>query len=252
MATTGPRHGVRGRRRIYWLIRRIPLSTEFRPRGQHEKGYHERKLLALGPPVYPILTRSFLPSSLFGARAPAAEGRPLEEPHACWSYGFVPSRIYLYQVWEGVRFGGGNGRDMIFVAIYDAHNLERRFLQTLFHGPPHLVTLCSQSAPFSACGGVGIPLSVRGVAHVTSNVQTSHTTSSSAFPKKYVFRRLFSKKLTTTCPLPFSLASVREFKLRVRFKARWSISVSKSSSWIAGNVVSSRSRVVGCIGIKYL
>jgi hypothetical protein len=96
----------------------------------------------------------------------------------------------------------------------------------------------------------GAPVSVRGVASVTSSVHCSQHTSSSALPKKYVFLRLFSKNCTTSCPRPLCWCVLS--MARTSAMVRWSISVSRSTSSMAGSVRSSRSLVSGDIEVKYL
>lgn len=93
-----------------------------------------------------------------------------------------------------------------------------------------------------------VPASVLGWASVTSSVHCSQQTSSSALPKKYVFLRLFSKNCTTSCPRPlcWCVLSIA----RTNAIVRWSISVSRSTSSMAGRVRSSRSRVRGDIEVK--
>jgi len=63
-------------------------------------------------------------------------GRGLEYPHA-----LAPAlclRVHDDLVGEGVRVGGGNGRDVIFVSVDDGDDFERCFLEGLFHGTADL------------------------------------------------------------------------------------------------------------------
>jgi hypothetical protein len=68
-------------------------------------------------------------------------------------------------------------------------------------------------------------------------------------PKKYVFLLFFSKNCTTICPLPLGWCVLSI--ARTRAKVFCSMSVSRSTSSMAGRVRSSRSRVRGDIEVKY-
>ena len=97
---------------------------------------------------------------------------------------------------------------------------------------------------------VNIPASVLGWARVTSRVHCSQQTSSSALLKKYdVFFRFFSKNCTTICPLPrgWCVLSIA----RTSANVFCSMSVSRSTSSMAGRVRSRRSRVKGEMEVKY-
>lgn len=94
-----------------------------------------------------------------------------------------------------------------------------------------------------------VPVSVRGVASVTSSVHCSQHISSSALPKKYVFLLFFSKNWTANCPLP--LVCCELWIALTSAAVRFSISVSRSTSSIAGSVRSRRSRVSGDMDMKY-
>jgi hypothetical protein len=68
-------------------------------------------------------------------------GRGLEYPHA-----LTPAlclRVHDDLVGEGVRVGGGNGRDVIFVSVDDGDDFERCFLEGLFHGTADLDNICA-------------------------------------------------------------------------------------------------------------
>ena len=41
-------------------------------------------------------------------------------------------------IWKGIRFGRGDGRNVVFVSVDDVDYLESSLLQALFHGAAHL------------------------------------------------------------------------------------------------------------------
>lgn len=96
------------------------------------------------------------------------------------------------------------------------------------------------------CEHQRIPLSVLGIARVTSSVHCSQHTSSSPFANQ-AFRRLFSKNCTAICPLgpvflPPPGTSELESSCRTSAAVLWSIRVSSSTSSTTGRVRSKTSR----------
>ena len=102
------------------------------------------------------------------------------------------------------------------------------------------------------------PISVLGVASVTSRHHDSQQTSSSPFallvnqPRPAAFLLLFSKSSTTSDPLTLLLGEEFDDSCRMSCPTRVSIKVSSSGSATSGRVKSSTSIYDGMIDGKYL
>ena len=158
---------------------------------------------------------------------------------------------------KGICFACCDRWDVIFFSVDSGHNLHRCFQQHSLHSFPDLCsfyktslvsnTLCAFMLMF-------IPLSVLGVASVTSSVHCSQHTSSSPLVNQ-AFRLFFSKNCTAREPLtPVFLAPISELvpSWRTREAVLWSIKVSSSTSSTTGSVRSRTSRVFGRIEGKNL
>ncbi len=102
-----------------------------------------------------------------------------------------------------------------------------------------------------------LPISVLGVARVTSKHHDSQQTSSSPFappvnhPSPAAFLLFFSKNSTTREPLTLLLGDEVDDSCRISWPTRMSINVSSSGSATRGRVKSSTSRYEGLMEGKY-
>jgi len=97
-------------------------------------------------------------------------------------------------VGKRVCFAGRYWGNVILLPVYRRDNLHSSFQQHRLHSFSNLSSLCGgASASHLSTQHGHIPLSVLGVASVTSSVHCSQHTSSSPFIKPQAFRRFFSK-----------------------------------------------------------
>jgi hypothetical protein len=110
-------------------------------------------------------------------------------------------RINYNLVGERICFAGGYWRNVILLPVYSRYNLHSSLQQHSLHSFPNLSSLCSEiSASHLTQQHEHIPLSVLGVASVTSSVHCSQHISSSPFINQ-ALRRFFSKNWTAIKPL---------------------------------------------------
>ena len=97
-------------------------------------------------------------------------------------------------VGKRVCFAGRYWGNVILLPVYRRDNLHSSFQQHRLHSFSNLSSLCGgASASHLSTQHGHIPLSVLGVASVTSSVHCSQHTSSSPFINPQAFRRFFSK-----------------------------------------------------------
>lgn len=125
----------------------------------------------------------------------------LEYPHA-----IAPSislGIDNNLVRERICLAGSDRGDVILLSVDGGHNLHCGFQQHSFHGTSDLGPFYNPSNQYELSFKImrgNTPVSVRGVARVTSKVHCSQQTSSSAFVNQ-AFLRFFSKNWTAINPL---------------------------------------------------
>lgn len=143
---------------------------------------------------------------------------------------------------------------MLLIPVHYGNYFHCRLLQRRANGFSNFGSLWDSISNLQQLSSTGsLPISVFGVARVTSRHQDSHDTSSSPFPnhpKPPLFFFLFSKNCTTREPRMLLLGDEVEVSCLISCPTRVSMRVSTSGSGTRGRVKSRISRYEGRIGEK--